>query len=162
LSGHGQGILQFPGKVDILDQNALNLDTPSHRNLLNNLLDALRNFLPSFNHVLKDSRTKDVTKRGLRPLDQGGTDVADAKGCFIGVNDVVVDDGGDVHVDVVFGHADLGGDFDDGDFDIDLLQSLTQTERCQKSWERGGYGLTLLRPGSTARWYLPNFKMRPV
>jgi hypothetical protein len=136
LSGHGQGILQFPREVDILDQNTLNLDTPSHRNFLDNLLNTLRNFLPSFNHILKDSRTKDVAKRGLSPLDQGGTDVADAKGRFVGVDDVVVDDRGNVHVDVVFGHADLGGDFDNGDFDVDLLQFLTQTRICEISWSR--------------------------
>jgi hypothetical protein len=129
LSGHGQGILQFPREIDILDQNTLNLDTPSHCNLLDNLLDTLRNFLPSLNHVLKDPRTKDVAERGLSPLHQGGTDAADAKGCFVGVDDVVVDDRGDVHVDIVFGHADLGGDFDDGDFDVDLLQFLAQTRK---------------------------------
>lgn len=123
--------MQFPGEIDILDQNTLNLDTPRHSNLLNNLLDTLRNFLASLNHVLKDPRTKNVAKRGLSPLDQGGTDAADAKGRFVGIDDVVVDDRGDVHVDIVFGHADLRGDFDDGDFDVDLLQSLAQTRWCE-------------------------------
>lgn len=35
-------------------------------------------------------------------------------------HNVVVDDGGEVDRDVVFGHAHLFGDFDDLDLDVDL------------------------------------------
>ena len=84
-------------------------------------LDTLSDFLASFNHILENTCTEDVTECGLGTLHQGGTDAADTEGGLVGIDDVVVDDGCDVNVDIVFGHTYLGCNFNDGDFDIDLL-----------------------------------------
>ena len=72
-----------------------------------------------------------------------------------------VDDRGDMNIDIIFGHTHLGRDFDDRDFNVDLLQVLAQSARLEEIL-KDVYGLTLVKPGSTARWYFPNFKTRPV
>jgi len=153
--------LEFSGEIDILDQDTLDADTPCGSDLCDNLLDALSDFFTSFNDVLEDTCTKDVTKGRLGTLHKSGTHAANAECRFVGIDDVVVDDRCDVHVDIIFGHAYLSGNFHDGDLDIDLLYFLAQT-KCYKGMLLELYGLTLVRPGSTARLYFPNFKMRPV
>ena len=56
---------------------------------------------------MEHAGANDVAKGGLGALDKGLADVGDAEGSFVGGNDVVVDDGGEMEGDVVFGHADL-------------------------------------------------------
>lgn len=70
---------------------------------------------------MKDTSTKDMTEGGLCTLHKGGADVTDTESGLVGIDDVVVDDWGDMNVDVVFGHTNLRWYFNDGDFDIDLL-----------------------------------------
>lgn len=62
-----------------------------------------------------------MAESGLCTLHKCGADVADPESGFVGIDDVVVDDRGDVDVDIVFGHTYLRWHFHDGDFDIDLL-----------------------------------------
>jgi hypothetical protein len=50
---------------------------------------------------LEHARADDVAEGGLRALDEGLADVGDAEGGFVGGGDVVVDDGGELEVDVV-------------------------------------------------------------
>ncbi len=59
---------------------------------------------------MEDAGADDVAEGGLGAFDEGLADVADAEGGFVGGGDVVVDYGGELEVDVVFGHADLSGD----------------------------------------------------
>jgi hypothetical protein len=51
---------------------------------------------------LEHAGADDVAEGGLRALDEGLADVGDAKGGFVGGGDVVVDDGGELEVDVVW------------------------------------------------------------
>ena len=69
-----------------------------------------------------------MTKSGLSTFNEGLTDRVDSKGRFIRIDNVVIDDRGDVDIDVVFCHTDLGWDFDDLDFDIYVLQFLAQSD----------------------------------
>ena len=48
-----------------------------------------------------------MAEGGLGALDEGLADVGNAKGSLMWRDDVVVDYGGEVEGDVVFGHADL-------------------------------------------------------
>jgi len=67
----------------------------------------LGDFFAALDYVLEDAGADDVAEGGLRAFDEGLADVADAEGGFVGGGDVVVDYGGELEVDVVFGHADL-------------------------------------------------------
>lgn len=73
---------------------------------------------------MEDAGADDVAQGGLGALDEGLADVGDAEGSLVGRDDVVVDDAGKVEVDVVLGHANLLGDLDDLDLDVDLDQAL--------------------------------------
>jgi hypothetical protein len=126
--------LEFSGEIDILDQDTLDADSPCGSNLCDNLLDALSDFFTSFNDVLEDTCTKDMTKGRLGTLHESGTHAANAEGCFVGIDDVVVDDRCDVHVDIIFGHTNLSGNFNDGDLDIDLLYFLAQRIDFSETW----------------------------
>lgn len=118
--------MQFPRKVDILDQNAFDFDTPSSCDFSDDFLNALSDFFTSFNDILEDSGTKNVTKSSLSTFDKSSADTTDAESCLVRIDNVVVDDRGDVDVDVVFGHTYLRRNFDDGNLDVDLLQFLGQ------------------------------------
>jgi hypothetical protein len=85
----------------------------------------LGNFLASFNDILQDACTKDMSKRGLSTLHKGSADISDSKSCLIRIDNVEVDDGGNVDVDIIFGHTHLRWNFDDCNFNIDLLQFFT-------------------------------------
>ena len=65
-----------------------------------------------------------MSQRRLRALDQRLANVGDAEGGLVRRRDVVVDDGGQVEGDVVLGHADLAGDLDDLDLDVDLDEAF--------------------------------------
>lgn len=126
LGGHGQRLLQLLAEDDVLDEHGLDLDTPAGGDILDNLADALGNLLTALDDVLQNASTDDVAQGGLGTLDQGLADVADAKGGLVRADNVVVDDAGEVEVDVVLGHAHLLGDLDDLDLDVDLNKALRQ------------------------------------
>lgn len=65
-----------------------------------------------------------MAESGLGALNEGLADVGDAEGGLMGADDVVVDDRGEVEGDVVLGHADLLGDLDDLNLDVDLDEAL--------------------------------------
>lgn len=67
-----------------------------------------------------------MAQGGLGTLDQGLADVGDSESGLVRADDVVVDDTGEVEVDVVLGHAHLLGDLDDLDLDVDLDKALGQ------------------------------------
>lgn len=109
---------------DILDEHTLDLYTPPGGNVLDDLADGLGKLFPTLNNVLEDARAHDVAQCSLRPLNQGLADVGDSKGGLVGADNMVVDDGRQVERDVVLGHADLLGDLDDLDLDVDLNEAL--------------------------------------
>ncbi len=126
LGRHGERLLQLLAEDNVLDQHALDLDTPAGSDVLNNLANGLGDLLAALNDVLQDTGTDDVAQSGLRALNEGLADIGDAKGSLVGADNVVVDDGGQVDGDVVLGHADLLGDFHDLDLDVDLDQALAE------------------------------------
>lgn len=126
LGGHGQRLLQLLAENDILDEHRLDLDTPTGRDILDDLSNALGDLLTALNDILQDTGTDDVAQGGLGTLDQGLADVGDSEGGLVRADDVVVDDAGEVEVDIVLGHAHLLGDLDDLNLDIDLDKALGQ------------------------------------
>ena len=132
LSGHGQTILQFLGEIDIFDQDTFNFDAPGHSDFFNNLLNALSDFLTPFNDVLKDTGTEDVTESSLSTFHESSTHWSDPKCCLVGIDNVEVDDRGDMNIDIVFGHTHLSRDFEDCDFNVDLLQFLAHSARLEE------------------------------
>jgi hypothetical protein len=110
LRRHAERLLQVLAEDEVLDEDALAGRTPAAGGLLDDLADRLGNFLAALDHVLEHTGADHVAEGGLGALDQGLADVGDAEGGFVGGGDVVVDDGGELQVDVVFGHADLLGD----------------------------------------------------
>ena len=101
LRGHGQRVLQVLAEDDVLDQHALDGGAPAGCGLFDDLADRLRDFLAALDYVLEHAGADDVAEGGLRALDEGLADVGDAEGGFVGGGDVVVDDGGELEVDVV-------------------------------------------------------------
>lgn len=126
LGGHGKRFLEFVAEDDVLDEHALHLDTPAGGDVFDDFPDGLGEFLAALDDVLEDAGADHVAEGGLGALDEGLADVGDAEGGLVGGYDVVVDDRGEVDTDVVFGHADLLGDFDDLDLDVDLDEVLGQ------------------------------------
>lgn len=126
LGSHGQRLLQLLAEDDILDEHRLNLDTPAGRDVLDDLANALGDLLAALDDVLENTGTDDVAQGGLGTLDQGLADVGDSEGGLVRADDVVVDNTGEVEVDVVLGHAHLLGDLDDLDLDVDLDEALGQ------------------------------------
>ena len=107
LRRHAQGVLQLGAEDDVLDQHALDLHAPSRCDLLDDFANGLRNLLAAFDDVLQHAGSHDMPQGGLGALDQGLADVGDAESGLVGGDDVVVDHGGEVQVDVIFGHAHL-------------------------------------------------------
>jgi hypothetical protein len=124
LSSHGERILEILRKDDVLDEHGLDFDTPAQRGLLDNLADRLSNLLTTLNHILQHTRTNNMAQRRLRALDKCLANVTDAEGGLVRRGDAVVNDGCELQRDVVLGHADLLGDFDDLDLDVNLHELL--------------------------------------
>jgi hypothetical protein len=124
LRSHRKGVLKFLVENKILDEHRFDLDTPAGGRLLNDLTNRLRNLLAALNNVLENTGTDDVAQSCLRALDQRLLDVANAEGGLVRRRDTVVNDRGELQRDVVLGHADLLGDFDDLDLDVDLNELL--------------------------------------
>jgi len=68
-----------------------------------------------------------VTERSLSTFHESSADGTNSKGRFIRIDNVEINDRCDVDVDIVFGHTHLRWDFDDCNFDVDLLDFLTQS-----------------------------------
>ena len=109
LRGHGEGVLEFVAEDDVFDEHGFDLDAPAGRNVFDDLADRLRKLFAALDDVLENASSDDVAEGGLRAFDEGLADVGDAESGFVGGGDVVVDDGGEVEGDVVFGHTDLFG-----------------------------------------------------
>lgn len=125
-SGHGERLLQILTENDIFDEHALHLNSPASGNLLNNLPNGLSNLFAALDNILQNTGTDDVSQSGLSALDEGLTHVSDAEGCLVRADDMVVNDGGQMQGNVVLGHADLLGDFNDLNLDVDLDNTLRQ------------------------------------
>lgn len=126
LGSHGERLLELLGENDVLDEHALNLDTPSSGDILDNLSDGLGNLLAALNNVLEDAGTDDVAESGLGSLHKRLANVGNTKGGLVRADNVVVDDGGQLESDVVLGHANLLGHLGRLDLDVDLHQSLAE------------------------------------
>lgn len=126
LGSHGQRLLQLLAENNVLDEHALHLDTPAGSNIFNNLANRLGQLLAALNDVLQNTSTDNVTQSGLGALNQSLADIGDAESGLMGADNMVVDDRGQVDGNIVLGHADLLGDLDDLDLDIDLDQAFAQ------------------------------------
>lgn len=126
LSSHGKRLLELLGEDNILDEHALDLDTPSGGDILDDLSDGLGNFLTALNDVLENAGTDNVAQGGLGTLHKSLADVGNAKGSLVGADNVVVDDGCELERDIVLGHANLLGDFSSLNFNVDLDKGLAQ------------------------------------
>lgn len=69
-----------------------------------------------------------MSKSCLSTLNKSSSNITDSKGGLVRIDDMVINDWGDVYVDIVFGHTNLRRDFDDSDLDVNLLQFLTQSD----------------------------------
>ena len=67
-----------------------------------------------------------MPESGLRALDEGLADVADAKRGLVRRYDVVIDDRGQVERDIILGHAHLTRHLHNLDLDVDLDEALGQ------------------------------------
>jgi hypothetical protein len=124
LGGHGQRILQFLVKDQIFDEHRLDFNTPAGRGLFDDLADGLCNLLTALDNILEDTGTDHVTKCCLCTLDESLADVGNAESGPVRGGDAVVDDRGELQRNVILGHADLLGNFDNLDLDINLDKLL--------------------------------------
>lgn len=111
---------------NVLDEHALDLDTPASGNIFDNFSNRLSNLLAAFNDVLQDTGTNDVAEGGLSALNEGLANVGNAKSGLVWADNVVVDDRGQVEIDIVLGHADLLRDFNNLNLDVDLDDALRE------------------------------------
>ena len=133
LGSHGQRILQFLVKDQIFDEHRLDFNTPAGRGLLDDLANGLCDLLTALDNILEDTGTDHVTKCCLCTLDESLADVGNAESGLVRRGDAVVNDRGELQRDVIFGHADLLGNFDDLNFDIDLNKLLGERVDVDKS-----------------------------
>ena len=124
LSSHRKGVLEIVAEDDVFDEHGLDLDTPAHCDVLDDLTDGLGNLFPALDDVLKDAGTNDVTEGGLGTLDQSLANVGDSESSLVRRGNVVVDDRCEVERDIVLCHANLAWHLDDLDLDIDLNEAL--------------------------------------
>lgn len=109
LRGHRQRILEILAEDDVLNKHRLNLHTPASCGFLNDFPDRLRDFLPTFNHILEHASANDMAQGGLGALNESLADIANAEGRPVWRSDAIVDYGSKMQRDVVFCHADLLG-----------------------------------------------------
>ena len=124
LSSHRKGVLEIVAEDDVFDEHGLDLDTPTHCHVLDDLTNGLSDLLPALDDVLEDAGTNDMTKGGLGTLDQSLANVGDAESSLVRRGNVVVDDRCEVERDVVLCHANLTWHLDDLNLDIDLNEAL--------------------------------------
>ena len=124
LGGHGERILQVLVENQVLDEHGLDFNTPSGGRLLDDLANGLCDFLTALDNILEDTSTNYVTKCCLCTLDESLADVCNAEGGLVRRGDAVVNDRSKLQRDVILGHADLLGNFDDLNLDIDLNKLL--------------------------------------
>jgi hypothetical protein len=124
LGGHGEGVLELAGENEVLDEHRFDLNTPSVSYLLNDLTNRQRNLLATLDHILKYTRTNNMAKCRLCTLNKRLANIANAEGGLMWRCNAVVDNRREIERDVVLGHADLLGDLDDLDLDVDLHKVL--------------------------------------
>lgn len=83
-----------------------------------------------------------MAQSGLRALHKRLTHVGDTERGLVGRGDVVVDDGGEVEVDVILGHANLSRDLDDLDLDVDGAEIFTERVDVDETWVDGAFETT--------------------
>ena len=116
--------MQLIAEDNVLDEHGLHLNAPTRCDVFDNFADGLCNLFATLDDVLQDAGTDNVAKCSLCALDEGLANVRDPEGGFVRRRDVVVDDGGEVDADIVFGHAYLLRHLDDLNLDIDLYKFL--------------------------------------
>jgi hypothetical protein len=109
LGGRRERLLELDGEVDVLDKDALNLDSPVVGDAFDDGLDLGSSGLSVRENLhwsistcdemevrvtnrLEVPGSDNVPQRRLRTLDEGETDVTDSKRGLVGVDDVVVND----------------------------------------------------------------------
>lgn len=104
----------------VLDEHALDLDTPSLGYILDNFGDACGDFLAAFDDILQNTSTDDVAEGSLCALNESLADIADAEGSLVRRDNMVVNDRRKMQRNVVLGHAHLLGHLHNLNLDIDL------------------------------------------
>ena len=137
LCGHTERLLEFIAEDYILDEHALDVHTPSSRDIFDDLADGLRNLLTALNDILQQARADDMTEGSLRALYKRGANVADAKGGFVWTCDIVVNDGGEIDGDVILCHTDLLGNFHNLDLYVDFGETFAEWVDAREAWVDG-------------------------
>ena len=92
LRGGGQARRNLGREDDVLDEDALDGYTPLVRDVADDLGNLEGDGLALGDDGLDGARADDVAEGGLRALDEGLAEVADAEGSAVGVGDLEVDD----------------------------------------------------------------------
>lgn len=124
LRGHGERVLQILVEDQVLDEHGLDFYTPTSSGLFDDFADGLRDLLAALDDILQNAGTDYVAKCCLCALDECLAYIGNAEGSLVRRSDSVVDDRGELQRYVVFGHADLLGNLDNLDLDIDLNELL--------------------------------------
>jgi hypothetical protein len=69
-----------------------------------------------------------VAESSLSTFDKSSANRTNSEGSPIGIDNVEINDRSDVDIDVIFSHTDLRWNFKNSNFDVNLLQSLAQSE----------------------------------
>lgn len=131
-------------KDNVLDEHGFDLDAPAESSLFDNFANRLGDFLATFNHILEHTCADDVAESRLGPLNEGLADVADAESGLVWRRDAVVNDRGKLERNIILGHANLLGHFDNLDLNVDLDELLGERVDVHKTWVNGASEATKL------------------
>ena len=134
LCGHGQAVLEFLTEDDVLDEHALNCNTPSCCGVFDDLPDRLRDLFTALDHILQHTRANDMSERSLRTLNESLSQVGDTESCLVWTRDVIVDDGSQSQIDIVLRHAHLLRHLDNLNLDVHLDQVLREWIDLYQAW----------------------------
>jgi hypothetical protein len=69
-----------------------------------------------------------VTESGLGTFHKSSADRGNSEGSFVRIDNMVINDRSNVAIDVVSSHTGLSWNFNDSNFDVDVLQFFAQSE----------------------------------
>lgn len=122
---------------NVLDEHALDLNTPASSNIFDNLSNGLCNLLTTLNDILENARTKNMAQSGLRTLNKRLANIGDTKSGNMRSDNVVVDDRGQAQSNIVLRHTDLLRDFCNLNLHVDGDEILAERVDADKTWVNG-------------------------
>ena len=129
LRGRGKRVGNLRGEDDILDEDALDGDTPFVSGVANDFCDFEGDCFTLGHDVLDSTCADNMTKGGLSTLDESLAKVRDTEGRTIWVDDLEVDDRVAVRDDLVRGPDECIGLYTHRDIDIVPGDDLLHTDR---------------------------------